>query len=92
MDNSKTNKPWNEQTKNSTKLWQVLVKGKRDFARERVEFDIDGSVQDCSNSIANALELLQSCTKLSIWISEEYPTLQQPLGYWFWFTGRYLKS
>ena len=25
----------------------------------------DGLVQDCSNSIANALELLQSCTKLS---------------------------
>ena len=28
---------------------------------------IDGLVQDCSNSIANALELLQSCTKPSIW-------------------------
>ena len=26
----------------------------------------DGLVQDCSNSIANALELLQSCTKPSI--------------------------
>ena len=26
----------------------------------------DGSAQDCSNSIANALELLQSCTKPSI--------------------------
>ena len=25
--------------------------------------DNDGSVQDCSNSIANALELLQFCTK-----------------------------
>ena len=24
---------------------------------------IDGLLQDCSNSIANALELLQSCTK-----------------------------
>ena len=24
--------------------------------------EIDGLVQDCSNSIANALELLQSCT------------------------------
>ena len=24
---------------------------------------IDGLVHDCSNSIANALELLQSCTK-----------------------------
>ena len=27
----------------------------------------DGLVQDCSNSIGNALELLQSCTKPSIW-------------------------
>ena len=27
---------------------------------------IDGLVQDCSNSIANALELLQACTKPSI--------------------------
>ena len=28
---------------------------------------IDGLAQDCSNSIANAHELLQSCTKPSIW-------------------------
>ena len=27
---------------------------------------IDGLVQDCSNSIANALELLQSCTNPSV--------------------------
>ena len=27
---------------------------------------IDGLVQDCSNSIANALEFLQSCTKSEI--------------------------
>ena len=25
--------------------------------------DVDGLVQDCNNSIANALELLQSCTE-----------------------------
>ena len=31
-----------------------------------LKFDIDGFVQDCSNSIANALELLQSCVKPSI--------------------------
>ena len=30
------------------------------------DFNIDGLVQDCSNCIANALELLQSCTKPSI--------------------------
>ena len=29
--------------------------------------NIDGLVQDCSNSIANALDLLQSCTKPLIW-------------------------
>ena len=29
---------------------------------------IDGSVQDCSNSIANALELLQSCSEPSIYL------------------------
>ena len=29
--------------------------------------NVDGSVQDCSNSIANALELPQSCTKPSMW-------------------------
>ena len=31
------------------------------------QFYIDGLVQDCSNSIANTMELLQSCTKPSIW-------------------------
>ena len=30
-------------------------------------YHLDGLVQNCSNSIANALELLQSCTKPSIW-------------------------
>ena len=28
---------------------------------------VDGLVQDYSNSIANAVELLQSCTKPSMW-------------------------
>ena len=32
-----------------------------------LDHDIRGLVQDCSISIANALELLQSCTKPSIW-------------------------
>ena len=30
---------------------------------------IGGLVQDCSNSIANALELLQSCSKPSIYFT-----------------------
>ena len=33
-------------------------------AVEKKLIEIDGLVQDCSNSIANALELLQSCTML----------------------------
>ena len=32
-----------------------------------IQHDIDGLVQDCSISIANTLELLQSCTKPSIY-------------------------
>ena len=40
--------------------WHVLpVSSEKD--------NIDGLVQNCSNSTANALELLQSCTKQSIW-------------------------
>ena len=31
-----------------------------------IQLYINGLVQDCSNSIANALELLQSCPKPSI--------------------------
>ena len=31
-------------------------------------YPFNGLVQDCSNSSANALELLQSCTKPSIFI------------------------
>ena len=34
---------------------------------DAVYIQIDGLMQDCSNSIANALELLQSCTKPSKW-------------------------
>ena len=34
------------------------------------EYDTNGLVQDCSNSIANALELLQSCTKPSICVDD----------------------
>ena len=37
--------------------------------------NIDGLVQDCSNSIANALELLQSCTKPLICIGQTLEVL-----------------
>ena len=36
------------------------------LCKNKMQLHIDGSVQNCSNSIANALELLQSCTKLAI--------------------------
>ena len=32
-----------------------------------MQVDVDDLVQDCSNSIANALELLQSCTEPLMW-------------------------
>ena len=32
------------------------------------QHQINSLVQDCSNSVANALELLQSCTKPSKWV------------------------
>ena len=44
---------------------------------------IDGLVQDCSNSIANAMELLQSCTKPSICTVLEIHII------WWW---KHLKS
>ena len=42
---------------------------------------VDGLVQDCSNSIANALELLQSCTKPSmlLWINLYIDQMQYTL-------------
>ena len=46
------------------------MKNKDHMLNTKLSFDIffhkyiDGLVQDCSNSIANTLELLQSCTKL----------------------------
>ena len=35
------------------------------FTQFKLSNEVDGFMQDCSNSIANALELLQSCTKSS---------------------------
>ena len=56
--------------------WPVTSPHKRPVMRKMFPFDdfiilwnnIDGLAQDCRNSIANALELLQSCTKPSIWL------------------------
>ena len=49
---------------------------------------LDGLVQDCSNSIAKALELLQSCTKPSIY----HMSIQQQCKTAFKITGNiYMK-
>ena len=54
-------------------LWRIAskkVNGIRDFCLEIDETDdnyIDGLAQDCSNSSALAIELLQTCTKPSIY-------------------------
>ena len=48
-----------EQSKNKLAFYELNA-----FAEAQTY--IDGFVQDCSNSIAYALELLQSCTKPSI--------------------------
>ena len=42
---------------------------------------IDGLVQDCSNFIANALELLQSCTKPSIYGTKNVSSPSSHLSY-----------
>ena len=44
---------------------EIVLKYACNFPASSHLEDIDGLVQDCSNSIANALELLQSCAKLS---------------------------
>ena len=39
-----------------------MVSYKQTFGKITLTYQIDGLVQNCSNSIANVLELLQSCT------------------------------
>ena len=54
---------------------------------------IDGLEQDCSNSIANALELLQSCTKPSIWTIPTGHVTEWPLlGLLPWYPIAHVKS
>ena len=46
--------------------------------------DFDGLAQDCSNSIANALELLQSWTKPSIYVSVNCVNIYWDHGWMPW--------
>ena len=53
---------------------------------------IDGLVQDCSNSIANALELLQSCTKPSIYSPNIMDALLQQLQFLYFIRVLYSET
>ena len=46
--------------------------------------DLDGLVQDCSNSIALAVELMQSCTKPLIYFLHFYPAAHALFVYVYW--------
>ena len=50
--------------KEGHQLYDIIVIVKWQYAMKK---HIEGLVQNCSNSIANALELLQSCTKSLAW-------------------------
>ena len=66
----------------SISLWSLLYKQDGNtLNRDTQTLDIDGFVQDCSISIANTLEILQSCTKPSICSNQ--PTSS-------WLLGRHL--
>ena len=56
-------------------VWRHRVVGYDIHLFHGFEYHIDGLLQDCSNSIANALQLLQFCTEPSV-----YP-INHPLGY-----------
>ena len=47
----------------------------------RCHYDTEGLVQDCSISIANVMEILQSCTKPLIWASTAPYWIQYCIGY-----------
>ena len=65
------------------KVWSlhepILAQRRNDIGVIWLTFD--GLVQDCSISIANALELLQSCTELSICCQTYGVSNHQPLDY-----------
>ena len=61
----------------SYKNFQQII-CKMDTFEASVYVYINGWVQDCNNSIANALELLQSCNKPSICWTKELYSLQEP--------------
>ena len=53
------------------KMSYLSYKNLHEWYHETLVYEIDGLVQDCSNSIANTLELLQSCIKPSKWLGHK---------------------
>ena len=52
--------------------WREWVKSHKSWQKAKQYLHFEGLIQDCNNSIANAPELLQSCTKPSIWCYTVY--------------------
>ena len=63
---TKINKGSHETCHDSLPYFYITQDGARGAIYDKVSY-IDGLAQDCSNSSALALELLQSCTKQSIY-------------------------
>ena len=59
-----------QQRKHQSPTFLLILKRNHRWCRKRFH-DIDGLAQDWSNSIANALELLQFCTKASTWCDHD---------------------
>ena len=55
-------------------------------------YPIDGLVQDCCNSSALAMKLLQSCTRPSIWGMLPWQPLLGPLSWYPIFKSRFCNS
>ena len=56
------------------------------------KYNISGLVQDCSISIALAMEILQSCTKPLIWLSMPYGYLSVALPFLNFHLGEHVKN
>ena len=60
-----------------------------------IKYFLSGLVQDCSNPIANALELLQSCTKPFIWpwrLGAKPAQNNGKLHKWYFYTIDYAEN
>ena len=63
----------------------TLDRGSHTSLESGGSFYLDGLVQDCSSSSSLAMELLQSCTKQSFYVSLFQTSFKRPLGCHFFF-------